>query len=53
MFHTAIVDGNYDLLLNEYNIDLRPLEGIENVNERRLLTKKKSFETVKPTIFNT
>ena len=38
--HTAIVDGNYDLLLNEYNIDLRPLEGIENVNERRLLTKK-------------
>lgn len=38
--HTAIVDGNYDLLLNEYNIDLRSLEGIEDVNERRLLTKK-------------
>jgi hypothetical protein len=38
--HTAIVDGNYDLLLNEYNIDLCPLEGIEDVNERRLLTKK-------------
>ena len=38
--HTAIVDGNYDLLLNEYNIDLRQLDGIEDVNERRLLTKK-------------
>jgi hypothetical protein len=38
--HTAIVDGNYDLLLDEYNIDLRSLEGIEDVNERRLQAKK-------------